>query len=573
MQFDIEINGEQVTAKKGETIKNVLDRIGIKVPTLCNMNGFTPTGSCRLCVVEVDGLQGLVPSCSHQVEEWMKIKTHSPRVLKARKTIVELLLARHPDECLYCNRNKNCELQSLAEELDIRERKHQTKRLSIQIDRACSSIERDPAKCILCGRCIRICDEVIGVAAIDIMGRGSDSRIGTSYNKGLNVSSCVKCGQCIMVCPTAALSERSNIQTVLDALHNPELFPVIQFSPTVPASIAEDFNLKTSKDILNLFRAALKKMGFRQIFDTSMAADLTIMEEAAEFIDRWNKQSVLPMFTSCCPSWVRYAEEEKRKLLPNLSSTRSPQQMMGRVVKNYITSSAGQKPSSVFVVSVMPCTSKKHEAEGDVMKDNNTRYVDAVLTTRELVRLIRLMGIDFSCLEPEPNDTAFSLRSSAGKLFGVSGGHLEGLIRTIHYMMTGQEINPIKINDLRGLKTKKETHIKIGKQVLKVMAVSGLANVKSVLDEIESGRKDVHIVEVMTCPFGCINGGGQRIGSDEKSLKSRMKAIYDVDEEEMIKVAHKNPIITDLYDKFLGHPNSDQNKDLLHQVPIIEKTV
>jgi iron-only hydrogenase group A len=564
MLFNIEINDQQVAAKRGETIMEVLGRVGVKVPTLCYMPGFSPTGGCRMCVVEVDGMEGLVPACSHPVEEWMKIKTHSPRVLKARRTLVELLLASHPDDCLYCDRNGNCELQDLAAEFNIRERKYQAKRQNIQIDRACSSIERDPAKCILCGHCIRVCDEVIGISAIDVIGRGSESRIGTSYNKGLNFTSCVKCGQCIMSCPTAALTEKSSLHAVIDALNNPECYPVIQFSPTVPAAIAEEFNLKASKDILNLLRSAFKAMGFRLVFDVSMASDIAIMEEAAEFVERLNEKERLPLFTSSCPSWVRYIEEQRPDLLGNLSTTRSPQQIMGRIIKSYITSSAGQKAENVFVVSVMPCTAKKQEAEMDRKMENRSKYVDAVITTRELFKVIRTLGIDFSTLEPEPTDTAFSMRSSAGMLFGIAGGALEGVLRTIGFNMTGQELSPLKINDLRGLKTRKETRIKVGKQNINVVSVSGLANAKLLLDEIESGRGDFQIVEVMACPFGCINGGGQRIGSDEKNLKTRMKAIYDVDEEEMIRVAHKNPIITDIYEKFLSKPNSVRNKEFLH---------
>lgn len=564
MQFDVEINDQPVSAKRGETIKNVLDRIGLHVPTLCYLNGFTPTGGCRMCVVEVDGISELVPSCTHPVTEWMKIKTHSPRVLKARKVLVELLLAGHPDDCLYCERSGNCGLQNLASEMNVRERKYHGKRQNIQIDKACQSIVRDPAKCVLCGRCIRICDETMGVSAIDVVGRGSESKIGTTYNKGLNTQTCVKCGQCIMVCPTGALKEKSNLQAVSDALNNTELFPVIQFSPTVPASIGEYFNIKASKDILNLLRAALKKIGFRQVFDTSMAADLTIMEEAAEFIERFNKHENLPLLTSCCPSWVKYIESLKPQFLPNLSPTASPQQMMGRLIKNYIASSAGQKPENVFVVSVMPCTAKKYEADLDRAKDGISRNVDAVLTTRELVSMIRLLGIDFNSLEPEPSDTHYSMRSSSGNLFGVSGGHLEGLIRTIHHMVTGFEMNTLKINELRGLKAKKEVKIKVGKMMLNVAAVSGLSNVKALCDDIAAGREDFNIIEVMACPNGCINGGGQKLNSDEKNLKSRMKALYDIDEEEMIKVAHKSPVIIDLYDRFLAKPGSVRNKELLH---------
>lgn len=564
MLFNIEINDQQISAKRGETIMEVLDRVGVKVPTLCYMPGFSPSGGCRMCVVEVDGMEGLVPACSHPVEEWMKIKTHSPRVLKARKTNVELLLASHPDDCLYCTRNGNCELQDLAAELNIRERKYQAKRQNIQIDRACSSIERNPAKCILCGHCIRVCDEIMGVSAIEVIGRGSESRIGTTYNKGLNFTSCVKCGQCIMSCPTAALTEKPSLQPVIEALNNPELYSVVQFSPTVPAAIAEAFNLKASKDILNLLRSAFKAMGFRQVFDVSMASDLNIMEQAAEFIERLNKKERLPLFTSCCPSWVKYIENQRPQYLSHLSSTRSPQQMMGRIIKNYITKSAGQKAENVFVVSVMPCTAKKQEAEMDRQDENKTKYVDAVITTRELIKMIHILGIDFNTLEPEPTDTAFSMRSSAGMLFGISGGALEGLLRTIGFNITGQEISPLKNNDLRGLKTRKETRVKIGKQIFNAVAVSGLANAKLLLDDIESGRSDYQIVEVMACPFGCINGGGQRIGSDEKNLKSRMKSIYDVDDEEMVRTAHKNPIINDIYEKFLSKPNSSRNREFLH---------
>lgn len=564
MQFDIDINNQTVSAKRGETIKNVLDRIGVNVPTLCYLNGFTPTGGCRMCVVEVDGVAELVPSCSHPVTEWMKIKTHSPRVLKARKVIVELLLASHPEDCLYCGQNGNCGLQGLASEMNVRGRKYHGKQRIVQVDNACQSIIRDPAKCVLCGRCIRVCDTVIGVSAIEVVGRGSDSRIGTSYNKGLNSQACVKCGQCIMVCPTGALTERSNIQSVLDALNNPELFPVIQFSPTVPASIGEDFNIKASKDILNLLRAALKRMGFRQVYDVSMAADLTIMEEAAEFIDRLSKHENLPLLTSCCPSWVKYLGEFKPQLLPCLSSVASPQQMMGRMIKNCFAASVGQKAENVFVVSVMPCTAKKYEADLDRMKDGISRNVDAVITTRELARMIRLLGIDFSSLDPEQADTRYSMRSSSGNLFGISGGHLEGLLRTVHQMMTGTEMGTLKINELRGLKSKKEARIKIGKTIINVAAVSGLANVKSLVDDIEAGRKDFSIIEVMACPNGCINGGGQKLKPDDKCIKTRMKAIYDVDDEEMIRVAHKNPVIIQLYEQFLSNPGSARSKDLVH---------
>jgi iron-only hydrogenase group A len=537
MIFTIEINGQTVTARRGETILTILNRTGIRIPTLCHLAGFTPTGACRMCVVEVEGQPGLVTACSHQVEEWMKISTHSPRVMKARKTIVELLLANHPDNCLYCDRSGNCELQDLASELNIKERRYRTRKPSIRIDRNCDSIERDPAMCILCGRCIRVCDEIIGMSAIEIVGRGSRSSIGTSYNKGLNSQACVKCGQCIMVCPTAALKEKASYPSVIDALNDKDLFPVIQISPGVQGSIAEDLGIKGGKDLPNLLGAALRKMGFRQVFDTSASADLMILDIAHQLNQRIKDKEKLPLFTSCCPSWVQYIEEYKPDMKKHLVSSKSPMLIMGSLIKDYYPERMNIARDKIFSVAVMPCTSKKHEA---ISIDPDRKTIDAVLTTRELIRIIKLFGIDFNTLEPENTEIGFGVRGSAGRLSGISGGEAEAVIRTLYYQITGQEIFPYKINELRGLKNRKEAKIKIGRSVINVAAVSGLAAAKQLLDEVELGKSEFHLVEVMACPFGCINGGGQRLGTDEKALKSRMKALYDADEEEMIKVAHRN---------------------------------
>lgn len=566
MLIDIEINDQQVTAKRGETILSLLNRNGIKVPTLCNLPNLTPTGSCRMCVVEVEGFPGLVPACSQPVEEWMKIRTHSPRVIKARRTLIELLLAGHPDDCLYCERNNNCELQNLAEELHVRERRFRRKYTSVQIDKACNSIERDPGKCILCGRCVRICNTVIGVSAIDVIGRGSKSMIGTSYNKGLNFAGCVKCGQCIMVCPTGALLERSGSQKVIDALHDNNICPVIHFSPTTPAAMAEEFGLKPGKDALNILRAALRMMGFRYVLDTSYAADIAIMEDAAMITERLKTRTNIPAMTSSCPSWAHYIRQFRPKCTPNLLTTKSPQQIMGMLVKNFFIAADSTPPEAIFSVSVMPCTAKKEEATAENPFKEGQKSVDVVLTNRELAKLIRLFGIDVASLEPDPTDTMYGAKSSAGKLYGVSGGGLESLLRTVHYMMTGQELSPSKINDLRGMKEYKETRMKIGKQYLTAISVSGLANAIKVLDDIEAKKISPDILDVMACPIGCVNGGGQKTNADEKVMKARIKALYDVDDEEMIKVAHKSPAVSLVYEKMFGKPGSGQAIEMIHNV-------
>ena len=543
---------------------NVLNRVGIKVPTLCNLANMTPTGSCRMCMVEVDGLPGLVPACSQPVEEWMKIKTHSSRVIKARKTLLELLLASHPDDCMYCDKSGHCELQGLTAQLNVRERKYQQKRKPVQIDKVCPSIERDPAKCILCGRCMRVCNSVAGISSIEITGRGSGSMIGTSYNKGLDFNGCVKCGQCILVCPTGALSERSSVQKVVDALNNPDLCCVIQFSPTVPGSIAEEFGLKPGKDAMNILRAALRMAGFKYSLDTSFGSDITIMEEAAAIIDRLKKKDGKPVFTSTCPSWVHYINHFKPAFAQSLLPVKSPQQVMGALIRNYVIPPHSRAPETVFSVSVMPCTSKKAEAENEIRPGEKYRNVDAVLTTRELIRMIRLLGIDLASLEAEPTDTIHGIRSSAGKLYGASGGGLEGVLRTMYQMMVNQELHPAKINELRGLKEIKEYRLRIGKEYINVVAVSGLNRAIRLLEDIETGKARYDIVEVMACPYGCINGGGQPFNADEKTLKARLKSLYDVDEEEMIKVPHKNPNVNLVYEKLLGSPGSARAKEIMH---------
>ncbi len=564
MSFYIDVNNQNIEANKGETILDVLKRNGINVPTLCHIKDFFPTGACRMCVVEVEGRRNLVTSCSEPVAEGMKIQTDSPRVVNARKTIVELLLSNHPDDCLYCERNGNCELQHLAETLNVRERRIIGDKNKYDLDVSSVSIIRDPAKCILCGRCVRVCEEVMGVSAIDFVGRGNKSLVDTAYSRGLNLSSCVNCGQCVNVCPTGALKEKNYQAEVKYALDSTDTFTVIQYAPAITVTLAEEFGLEPGRDIIGLINTALRKIGFNAVFDTSFTADLTIMEESAELIHRVQNGGALPMFTSCCPAWVKYIEEYNPELLEHVSTCKSPQQMMGAIIKSYYAKHENIDPEKIFSVSIMPCTAKKFESQRDEMTKNGIADVDASITTRELARLIRLRGIDLSKLKPEVADSPLGTRSSAGKIFGASGGVMEAAIRTAYFKLTGKELVDFQVPEVRGFEGRKETKIKINDIEIGVAVVSGLKNAAELIKEIKQGRDDLHFIEVMACPGGCINGGGQPIGASEEAIMARMKSLYDIDEIESIKVSHKNPMIIELYDKFLGEPLGHKSHELLH---------
>ena len=564
MNLTIEVNNNKIQANQGDTILDALNRHGMSVPTLCHMKGLFPTGSCRMCVVEVEGRRNLVTACSEPVTPGMKIKTHSERVIDSRKTIVELLLSNHPDDCLYCERNGSCELQKLSEDLNVRERRISGNKNNYKLDVSSASLVRDPAKCILCGRCVRVCEEIEGVSAIEFVGRGSKTFIDTSFNHGLNLSTCVNCGQCIMVCPTGALKEKPHIAEIKKNLGDPSKTVIVQYAPSISVSLAEEFGFPAGQNIIGLMNAALRRIGFNFVFDTSFSADLTIMEEASELVHRVSNGGVLPMITSCCPGWVKYAEEFGHDILPHLSSCKSPQQMMGAIIKSYFAETEGIAPENIYSVSVMPCTAKKFEQQREEMTQNGISDVDAVLTTRELARLIRLYGIDVKQLEPELADSPLGTRSSAGKLFGSSGGVMEAAIRTAHYFVTGKEMVKFQVKAVRGLQGRKEAKVQMGDLEVGVAVVSGLKNAEELLQEVRAGRSDIHFIEVMACPGGCINGGGQPIGTDENAVRARMATLYDIDEKDAIKVSHKNPYIVELYSKFLGKPLGHKSHNLLH---------
>ncbi len=562
--IEIEINNRTVTAKKGEMLLEVLRRNGVDVPTLCHIPDLFPAGACRMCVVELEDQNRLVPSCAFPIDGSVRVKTHSPRVLRARKTIVELLLANHPNDCLYCQRNGSCELQSLAEELGVREPRYAGDKPVCKIDISSQSIVRDPAKCILCGRCVRVCEEIQAVGSIDFIGRGSNAKVGTAFDEGLNVSSCVNCGQCVMVCPTGALREQSHTKRVVEALNDPDCFVVIQHAPAVSVTLGEEFGIKPGLDVCGLATTAMRRLGFDRVFDTSFSADLTIMEEGSELVDRITNGGVLPMMTSCSPGWIKFVEQFYPDFIPNLSTCKSPQQMLGAIVKSYFAEREGIDPKKIFNVAVMPCTAKKFECQRPELSNGNLPDIDAVLTTRELARMIRMRGLDLMTLEPDECDMPFGKRSSAGKIFGTSGGVMEAAIRSAYFLITGNELETLDVKTVRGLEGVKEARLEINGLDIGVAVVSGLGNARKLLEEVKAGRKDLHFIEVMTCPGGCINGGGQPYGTDSKAVASRMKALYKIDRDEHLRTSHSNQAVAELYEQYLGKPLGEKSHHLLH---------
>jgi len=558
------VDGRTIEAKEGETILSALKREGIHVPTLCHLEGLPPSGACRMCVVEMEGTGTFVTACSYPVAAGMKIQTRSPKVLEARRTIVELLLSNHPDDCLYCARSGKCDLQNLSQSMGIRQRLTRSAHPFKEKDVA-GAIVRDPDKCILCGRCVRICEEIQGIGSIDFVNRGSKAYIGTAFDQGLNVSSCINCGQCIIGCPTGALTEHSFLDEVKAALADPEKFVVVQHAPAVSVTLAEEFGAEPGQqDADGKMVAALRRIGFDRVFDTSFTADLTIMEEASELANRIQTGGTLPMFTSCSPGWIKFIEQFYPELIPNLSTCKSPQQMMGAIIKSYFAEREKMDPSKIVSVSIMPCTAKKFECGRPEMAPGHVPDVDYVLTTRELAQLLRTFGVDLLAMSPEAADTPFGERSSAGKIFGASGGVMEAAVRTAYYLLTGQELAKPEMVPLRGMKGSKEIRAKIGDLEVGAAVVSGLGNARKLMDEIVAGRKDLHFIEVMTCPGGCINGGGQPIGANINAARARMQALYKIDQNDKLRVSHKNTHVARLYEEFLGKPLGEKSHHLLH---------
>lgn len=563
MLFTIQVNNRKIKAEKGETILSALNRNGIIIPTLCRMKDFTPTGACRMCVVEVEGRDRLVTACSQPVEEWMKIKTHSPRVITARKTIVELLLSNHPDDCLYCDKNLNCELQRLSEELNIRERRIRAKKIRPRLDQSSSSIVRELSKCILCGRCVRVCEEVITTNSIDFINRGSLTHVGPAMDRDFNFSSCIHCGQCVLVCPTGALHEKHNINEVQEYLNNTELLKVIQYTPLVASCIAEELGVKYNREFDRILNSIFRKIGFEKVFTTGTGTDICITEITSQLKERIEKKSDTPLYISACPAWVKYAEQFMPEILPRLSTVKSPQQITGILIKTLVAEQAGVKPEKIYSVSATPCMAMKFEARRDGMMRKGISDVDSVMTVRELARLIRLYGIDVTNIEPEPVDEPMSGLTSAAALAEVSGGLAEAVIRSLWYLTYNKEADRQLFKKLRSGGQFRESSFKINETEVDVAVVDGLKGLEKLKSAQASGRK-YDLIEVMTCQGGCVNGAGLPYSASRDEKKSRAKMIYQADETDALTLPCKSPVLMNLYDKLIKENKEIADKKIFH---------
>ncbi len=559
----ITINGKQVWANPGETILTVAEREGIQIPTLCYLKGFSPTGSCRICVVEVEGQRNLVPACAFPVNEGMNVNTNTAAVRRARKTIIELLIANHPQDCLICVRNGNCELQSLAAQYGVRDLRYGGERRGGKIDVASPSIERDPEKCILCGRCVRVCHEVQNVGAIDFIRRGFRSGVAPAMDGSLNAIACVFCGQCIVVCPVGALREKSSQKAVWEAINSSQKHVVAQVAPAVRVALGEEFGMEPGSVVTGKIVAALRRLGVDRVFDTNFGADLTIIEEASELIGRIKNGGKIPMLTSCSPGWVKYIEHFYPDLLPHVSTCKSPHEMEGALIKSFYAQKMGIDAKDIFVVSIMPCIAKKFESQRPEL-GSEYADVDAVLTTRELARMIKTAGIDFQKLPDEPFDDPMAEATGAAVIFGASGGVLEAAVRTAHFFLTGKDMENIDFMPVRGMAGVKEAEVNINNIKLKVAAVSGLKNIDQFLAKVREGNSPYHLIEVMACPNGCVNGGGQPLPSDPLKIQRRIEALYAIDRSLPKRSSHHNEAVQWLYQQFLGEPNGHKAHELLH---------
>lgn len=577
--MNITINNQLFEVQEGTTILEACKLAGIKVPTLCYLQNVSSNASCGVCVVEVKGARSLLRSCITKAQDGMEIITNSQRVQDARKMNVELLLANHPQDCLICDRNQNCELQELTYTFGIKEKRFvRTRKEYLKIDDSSLSLVRDPEKCILCGRCVAVCSETQTVKAIDFAGRGLKSKIATYLDQGMGSVACTNCGQCALVCPTGAITEKSSVKDVWEAIHDSEKVVLVQTAPAIRVGIGEAMGMPYGSLVTGKMVAGLRRLGFSKVFDTNFTADLTIIEEGNELLNRIKNGGTLPMITSCSPGWIKFIEHFFPKSLPHLSSCKSPQQMFGAVAKTYYAEKTGIDPRNIIVVSIMPCTAKKYEAKRPEMdgafaywkekmnlnEDDRFYDVDYVLTTRELSRMFKESGVDFSHLPPEDFDNPLGESTGAAVIFGATGGVMEAALRTAYEVYTGKTLPDINFNEVRGMDGIREAVIDLDGTKIKVAVAHTLKNARILLEQIEKGVSPYTFIEVMTCPGGCLGGGGQPIPTNYEVRRKRAESIYAEDAHKILRKSHENPEIITLYAEFLKEPLGEISHHLLH---------
>ncbi|MEG2348466.1 MAG: NADH-dependent [FeFe] hydrogenase, group A6 [Clostridia bacterium] len=564
------IDSKEVEVPLGTTILEAARKVDIDIPTLCFLKQINEVGNCRMCLVEIEGQRGYKASCVYPAEEGMVVRTNTKDLLDTKKSILELILSTHEKKCLTCVRSKSCKLQDLSKKFGIEDLEYEGVMPEVDFDDSSDCIVRNTAKCILCKRCVNVCKKVQGVSAITTLNRGFNSKIGVALNMGIKKSTCVGCGQCVIHCPVGALTEKSNLPNLKEMLADPNKIVIIQTAPAVRAALGEEFGMKIGTLVTGKMVAALRKLGFYKVFDTDFAADVTIMEEATEFIERLKKGENLPMITSCSSGWITFAEKFYPELLKHLSSTKSPMEIMGTIIKTHYAKTMGIDPKNIYSVALMPCSAKKAEIIREKLRlEDGIQAVDNVVTTREMARFMQESNIDLKVQNDEEFDSPLGVATGAGHIFGTTGGVMEAALRSVSYMLTGTEIENVEFKELRSNKDIKEATIVIDGVNHKIAVAQGLANVSKIMDEIKKGKSKYSFIEVMTCPGGCINGGGQPIVDEYTASKIdykklRSAALYKADKNAKYRRSHENPDVKKLYKDFLGIPNGTFAHKMLH---------
>lgn len=565
------INGIEVEVPKGTSILDAASTINLKIPALCKHSDLPATASCGICVVKIKNNNKMLRACCTELQEGMDIITHDPEIVETRKTVLELILSNHPNECLTCARNQNCELQTMAQEFGIRQEYFGKDMPVCHKDETTQAITLEACKCIKCGRCVTVCQQVQDVWALSFVNRGFETQIAPAAEFSLNESPCVKCGQCSAHCPVGAIYEYDETQKVWDALQDPDKHCVVQFAPAVRVAIGEYFGLESGDLATGKLYTLLRRIGFDAVFDTNFAADLTIMEEGTEFVKRFTKgEGEIPLITSCCPAWVDFMEKYHTDVIPHFSTCKSPQSMLGALAKTYYAEKQGIDPSKIVVISIMPCTAKKFEIHRSKdMYSSGYQDVDISLTTRELNRMIKQAGIDFAGLPEEEPDHILADYTGGGTIFGATGGVMEAAVRSVHYLVTGKNMDNVDLQPVRGLEGVKEAKLDVGGNEVRVAVAHGLSNVETVLNKIreskeKGGEPAYHFVEVMACPGGCIAGGGQPLNITDAIREKRSAGLYTDDKECKFRNSHENPMIQKLYEEYLGEPCGKKSHEILH---------